>query len=72
MEQVEESELPFCSSCAQKNETNLLAKIPEMAFSVHSDRFFTESVSPQLLFFLMTTIFALNYQSLTWTCGVNP
>jgi hypothetical protein len=37
MEQVGEAELPFCSSCGQKNETNLPAKIPDMAFSVHSD-----------------------------------
>jgi hypothetical protein len=50
MEQVGEAEVSFCLSWAQKNETNLLAKIPDMAFSVNSDRFFNGSVSPQLLF----------------------
>jgi hypothetical protein len=33
-----------------------------ISFSVHSDRFFNELVSPQRLFFLITTIFALNYR----------
>jgi hypothetical protein len=51
MEQVGEAEVSFCSSCGQKNETNLPATNPDMAFSVHSDQFFNESVSPQLLFF---------------------
>jgi hypothetical protein len=55
MEQVEKTEVPFCSSWGQKNETNLPATIPDLAFSVPSDRFFNESVSPQLLFFLIPT-----------------
>jgi hypothetical protein len=60
MGQVGEAEVAFCSFGGQKNETNLPARSRDMTFSVHSDRFFNESVSPQLPFFLIIPIFALN------------